>query len=447
MNQKGKARSAGKKGRRPTGRATAAVPIAPGGDGFPWMSAAVLAVAVAVFPVFSAEALTSAGSAVLMPLAVYGVAWLLAAVLTRPSVFGGDRGFVGLTFLLLGLGITVQMRFGTWVPSWTAWRAYAPLLTGLTLFLFCLRGVSVTLLAVLLRRFRWGFWLAAMATLGVLFAFGRVYRGGLFLPGQINPTEAVKLFLVCFAAGWLPLRREGLSRTVLGIPLPPLGTALALLFAWGAPLAGAVAVRDLGLALILCLTLVFMLSVQTGRSGWFWVGTALAAMAGYLIRFVSAHTYERFDVWLHPFVDPLDSGWQIGQSLTAEYAGGLWGTGLGAGAPASVPIVSSDFVYAAMAEELGLIGCGLILLLYWCWLSRAIAVSCDAEDSSLRLLGSGFAAVIGAQILLNVGGVTKALPMTGITLPFFSQGGFSLMVVLVFCGLVAVLSGTRRRGA
>lgn len=419
----------------------------PTGDSFPWMTAALVTVAAALFPVFPAAALSAAGASVLMPLAVYGAAWLLAGLLTRPSVFSGDRGFVGLTMLLLGLGIVVQMRFGTWVPSWTAWRAYAPLLTGLVLFLICLRGVSVTVLASVLRHCQWGFWLAAIGTLGILLMFGRVYRGGLFLPGQINPTEAVKLFLVCWAAGWLPKYRDELSRTLLGLPFPTLKMVFALALAWGIPLAGAVAVRDLGLALILCLTLVFMLSVLTGRSGWLWVGAAAAAAAGCVVRLASGHTRERFDVWLNPFADPLDSGWQIGQSLSAGYAGGLWGTGLGGGSPETVPIVSSDFVYSAMAEEWGLLGCGAILLLYWCWLTRAIAVSRDAEEPSLRLLGAGFAAVLGTQILLNVGGVTKALPMTGITLPFFSQGGFSLMVVLAFCGLVSVLSGLRGRRA
>ncbi len=412
---------------------------------FPWMGLVLLVVGSLAYPLVITRLNAGLELAFLAPLALYGLAWLLAAYWSRRSLFAGDRGFVALTLLLLGLGVVEQLRFGTWESSWTAWRAYLPLLVGLGGFFFCLRGFSVSILTAFLAKGKWFFWLGALATMGVLLCFGRPYRGGLFLPGNINPTELVKLLLVCFAAAWLPTYKEPLSRTFMGVPIPPIGVALWLGIVWGVPLLGAVAVRDLGLALILCLTLVFMLMVLSGKLGWLLLGVGFAALAGVVVQLASAHSGERFRAWLNPFDDPLDSGWQIGQSLSAEYAGGLWGTGIGAGQPELVPIVSSDFVYAALAEEWGLIACGLLLVLYWCWLARAIAVSVNAKELPLRLLGSGFAAVLGAQILLNVGGVTKALPMTGITLPFISQGGFSLLVVLLFCGLVAILSKEQPR--
>ena len=408
----------------------------------PWFLLCSLTVGAAAFPVAATRLMNDASvtGAFFAPL----VLWLGTATLAfwwaRTAVYRGDRAFVTLTMLLLGLGVAVQLRLGTWEESWRAWRAYAPFLAGAAGFLFGERLLSPRALARWLPRLRWGLWLGAVGVLGVLFLFGRSYRGGTFLPGQINPTELVKLFLVAFAAAWLPTRAEGLSRTVFGLPFPPLRDAAALAFVWGVPLLGAVAVRDLGLALILCLTLVLMLAALTRRPGWLVLGLGAAALAGWAVRLASAHTRARFDVWLNPFRDPLGKGWQIGQSLCAQYAGGLWGAGLGEGTPRAIPIVSSDFVYAALAEEWGLAGCALLLGLYWLWVTRAARSAAASPNPTLRLLGAGVAALLGVQILLNVGGVTKALPMTGITLPLFSQGGFSLLTVLLLCGVVAALS-------
>ncbi len=404
-----------------------------------WLCVLSVTLAVAAFPVAASRWMNdeSVTGAFFAPLVLWWVTTLLALWWSRTKRYTGDRGFVVLTLLLLGLGMVVQLRLGTWEESWTAVRAYAPLLAGIGGFLFCLRYLSAKALAALLPKLQWGLWLAALATFAILFLFGRSYRGGLFLPGQINPTELVKLFLVLFAAAWLPSRAEGFSRTLFGIPFPPLRDTLALAFVWGIPLLGAIAVRDLGLVLILCLTLVLMLTALTRKVGWIVLGAGLVTLAGWTVQHLSAHSRARFDVWLNPFSDPLGKGWQIGQSLCAHYAGGMWGTGLGEGTPRAVPIVTSDFVYAALAEEWGLVGCALLLGLFWLWLVRMIRGSAMAKTVELRLLGAGIAAVLGTQIILNIGGVTKALPMTGITLPFFSQGGFSLLTVLLLCGIIA----------
>ncbi len=442
--------------------------------GLVWFLLLIVTVGAAAFPVIATRLMNQDGAlpvaelsegALFAPLCIWLVAVIVGLVWSRPRVFSGDRCVVVLTLLLLGLGVVEQLRLGTWVESWVAWRAYLPLLAGLAAFLGGVRFLSGERLGRLLPRLKWVAWLAAMGVLGGLFVFGRAYRGGLFLPGQMNPTELVKVCLVLFGAAWLPARREELSRTLCGVPFPPIKTALALAFVWGVPVVGAVAVRDLGLVLILCLTLVLMLVALTRRVGWLVVGVSAAAVAGWAVRLVSAHTRARFDVWANPFLDPLGKGWQIGQSLCAQYAGGLWGCGLGEGTPGAVPIVSSDFVYAGIAEEWGLVGCALLLGLFWLWLVR-IATSARgaeaprekrprarattaAESETLPLLGAGIAAVLGVQIVLNLGGVTKALPMTGITLPFFSQGGFSLLSVLILSGLAVACgkaSGPARRG-
>ena len=404
----------------------------------------LLVVGAQVFPVIMTRLANDENvtGAFLAPLACWLGIYLLALWWSRPSCFAGDRLFVWLTMTLLGLGIGEQMRLGTWVETWTIYQAYAPLLLGAGSFLFALRFLSAERVEALLGRLYWVLWLGALATLAVLLVFGRSYRGGLFLPGQVNPTELVKLFLVAFSAVWIPKHAQELSRTLCGFPFPPLRTALALGAVWGIPLLGVIAVRDLGLVLILCLTLMLMLAFATRRAGWLVAGVALAGIAGWAVRFVSAHAARRFAVWLDPFRDPTGSGWQIGQSLCAQFAGGLWGTGIGEGTPGAVPIVTSDFIYAAIAEEWGLVGCLVLLGLYWLWIGRMARAGAPASASRCTpgaLLGVGVASWLGVQIVLNIGGVTKALPMTGITLPLLSQGGFSLLVVLASCGLLSAL--------
>lgn len=414
----------------------------PAGGGLLWWVLVTVTVAAAAFPVVVSRVMNDPAvtGALFLPLILWGCFSTGAVMLTRPGRFPGDRAFVMLTVLLTGLGITLQLRLMTWVESWSAWRAYAPVLLGMGSFLFALAALKPRVIAAGTGKLKWLLWLTAPAILGGLFLFGRSYRGGTFLPGQMNPTELVKFVLVAFTAAWLPAHKAGLSRTVCGVPVPPIRDLAALGILWGIPLAGGMAVRDLGLVLILSLTLVVMLTVFTRRIGWLMVGLLGAGAAGWAVRILSAHTRRRFDVWLDPFRDPTGSGWQIGQSLCAQHAGGLWGTGLGEGTPGAVPIVSSDFIYAAVAEEWGLIGCAMLLLLCWIWLLHAAAAGARSADPVVRLLGTGFAAVLGVQIVLNVGGVTKALPMTGITFPLLSQGGFSFFTVLLMCGVLAVLS-------
>ena len=431
-----------KPGRRPAPRRAARPPAPPPRGGPPWFALTLLTVLAAAFPVAADRIVNdqTVTGAFFAPLALWLAAALLAAWWSRPRLFAGDRGLVALTLLLLGLGVVEQLRLGTWEESWIAWRAYAPLLAGLAGFLLALRALPARLLLAALPRLRWLCWLAALAVLTLLAAFGHRYRGGTFLPGRVNPSELAKLALVLFAAAWLPAHAEGLARTRLGIPVPPWRDALPLACLWGLPVLGAAAVGDLGLALILCLTLVLMLAALTRRPGWLLLGLGAAAAAAALVAPLFAHAAARLAVWRDPFADPLGAGWQIGQSLCAQYAGGLWGAGLGQGTPRAVPIVSSDFVYAAVAEEWGLVGCALLLALYLLLILRVARAGASHATPAARLLGIGLAALLGAQTLLNVAGVTKALPMTGITLPLLSQGGFSLMTTLLALGLAVALS-------
>ena len=381
-------------------------------------------------------------SALLAPLAIWGVTAVLAFWFSRPTRFNGDRSFIVLTLLLFGLGVVEQLRLQSFQLTWEVWRAYIPMLSGAVGFLFCLRFLTARHLEQLLswRLLKWGLWLSMMGILGALFCFGRSYRGGMFLPGQINPTELIKIAAVLLGATALPPLKEHLSRHLCGLPFPSLSALIQLAFFWGIPLVGVIFVRDLGLVLILCLTFVAMLASLTRNPLWLPLGIGGAVGAGFAICQVSAHTAARFAIWQNPFYDPLGKGYQILQSLCAMNAGGLFGAGLNRGMPGSVPIVTSDFVYAAIAEEWGLAGCALLLLIYFLWLRAIFRNASTATTPTLRLASLGIGAVLSVQIILNVGGVTKALPMTGITLPFLSHGGFSLLTVFLLCGLVAALS-------
>lgn len=371
----------------------------------------------------------------LYPLAVYSGAVLMAIISTRKHFFSGDRGLITAALLLTGIGVAVQTRLGS--PG-----ILMPLTLGLGLFLVLPHLFNPQRLTRIIKWSHWPCWLLALGIMAVLLVFGRNYRGGLYLPGRINPTELVKPLLVIFLAGFLPKHLEGFSRTVVGIPIPTLKSVFALAFAWLPVMALGVLIKDLGLLLILCTIL--MLSCATRKPGWLLLGLGATAGAGWAVSLISSHAATRFTIWLHPFTDPTGKSWQTLQSLAALYAGGLHGTGLGNGFPQNVPIVTSDFIYAALAEELGLIGCGLILLTYLLLTFRGLSLAAQTHTPQLQLLGAGLTTAIATQVLLNIGGVTNALPMTGITLPFISAGGFSLITSLAIAGLLTALSRSEK---
>lgn len=399
-------------------------------------------VCAACFPLFAPHLISDTGASTgfLMPLLFWGSAVLGLAWIRRQKDFQGDTTLIHLTVLLLGLGTAVQFRLGTWATEWSLWRTYLPYAVGVGALLFTAKYFNESRLATTTSRLTWIFWGLAIIPLIALLLFGEKYRGGTFLPGKINPSELTKVFLILFSASWLPKHLTGLSRTLLGLPMPPLKELLLLGFTWGVPLLLTILVGDFGMVLILSITLMVLLTAMTHRWGWLIFGSLFTCGAGWLVQNFSAHTHVRFSIWLDPFADPDGKGYQIGQSLCAQYAGNLWGTGIAQGHPTQIPIVESDFVYAAIAEEWGLVGCGLLLLIYSLWL-HCIA-STTSKNLLSQTLSKGIAALLGVQILLNIAGVTKALPMTGITLPFFSLGGFSLMAVLFLSGLA--IANTKR---
>lgn len=356
------------------------------------------------------------------------------------SGFRGDRVLLAVGLLLAGIGVAVQFRFGTLAlddPS--RWSNYALPIGALALVLVvaCLRGGRARALEPLAVPAA----LMAIAVLGGMLAFGQRFRGAVFLGGYLNPTEIVKVLLVLYAAHMLRVFRKEFESPVLpGVPALSSGLLLSMAVFWLAPMALLVAIRDFGMIALLNSTLMCMIVLVTGRASYALAGLAALAGAAFVIWHFVPHGAGRLDVWLDPFEDPTGRGWQILQGLSAMASGGWWGAGLGAGHPTTVPIASSDFVYAALAEELGFVGCGLVLSSYLLLFHRGYRIADSLKDPFPQALATGLTTILALQTLFNIGGVTKALPLTGLTLPFISHGGSSLVTSLVMLGILLALS-------
>jgi cell division protein FtsW (lipid II flippase) len=378
----------------------------------------------------------------LIPFGLYAASLPLVWVWLRGSGYRGDGVIPAAALLLAGLGIVMQFRMGADAgprPGSTVWLAY-PL--GLAGFLAVIGFFGKQRVAVL-SRVGWLCYLLAVGVLVAMVVWGRRYRGGVYMPGNLNPSEAVKPLLTIFLAGFLARRTQAFSETQAGMPVPPVRDLLVLGALWIVPMALILRLNDLGLLALLNGVLIVMLFACTRRLGYLAWGAIGVAVVGFAAATVSHHARLRFDVWRNPFADPTGHGWQILQSLSAMYSGGLWGSGIGAGAPHTVPIATSDFIYAAWAEELGLVGCALLLAVYAILFARGWRAAAAASTPFVTGLGAGLTAALAFQTLINVAGVTKALPLTGITLPFISHGGSSLVICLIMAGLLAAVSDRR----
>ena len=267
-------------------------------------------------------------------------------------------------------------------------------------------------------------------------------------PLSFQPAEASKILLVIFFAGYLVRARHQLAtvRTkVLGVPLPRMRDLGPILLVWAASLLVLVGQRDLGTSLLLFAIFVVMLYVSTGRWNWLVIGALLMSIGAFLGYMGFHHVRVRFDIWLHPFADAANTGYQLVQSLYGLASGGMFGSGLGQGHPGLVPFAKSDFIGAALGEELGLYGLTAILMLYAIAVERGLRISVVVKDDFGRLLSFGFAFVLAFQTFLVLGGVTRLIPLTGLTTPFLSYGGSSLVMNWVMIALLLRISNDARR--
>jgi cell division protein FtsW (lipid II flippase) len=275
-----------------------------------------------------------------------------------------------------------------------------------------------------------------------------VIVGGL----EVEPGEFAKLALAVFFAGYLVSKRDVLAlagRRVLGIDLPRARDLGPVLIAWGASLLVLVFETDIGLEALFFGLFVVMLYVATQRTSWLLIGVMLFAFGTYVASKLFGHVGERFTIWLHPFAgsNPFNNSYQLVQGLYGLGFGGVLGRGLGQGQPYWTPLVQSDFIMTAFGEELGVTGLMAILLIYGLIVQRGLRAAVAVREPFSKLLAGGLAVVLALQVFVIVGGVTRLIPLTGITTPFLSQGGSSLIASWMLIALLMRISDTARRPA
>ena len=262
-------------------------------------------------------------------------------------------------------------------------------------------------------------------------------------PVGFQPSEFARIALVIFYAGYLAEKRDVLtatSRSFLGIQIPALKYFGPVALVWAASLGLLVFEKDLGSSLLFFAIPLLMIYAATGRIAYIMLGGLLFSIGSFVTYFLFGHVQLRVESWLDPWGDPDGAGFQILQSIFNIADGGLTGTGLGAGFSQTIPEVETDFIFSAIASELGLLGATAILLAFLAFVYRGIKISLLAEDEASKLLAFGLTAMFALQTLIIVGGVTKAIPLTGITLPFVSYGGSSVVGNFILTALLLVIS-------
>jgi cell division protein FtsW (lipid II flippase) len=267
----------------------------------------------------------------------------------------------------------------------------------------------------------------------------------------IQPEEFAKLALAASFAGYLVAKRDVLAlagRRVLGVDLPRARDLGPILIAWGASLLLLVFESDIGTSAVFMGLFVAMLYIATSRTSWLLIGFIMFVVGAFAASKLFSHVGDRFSVWLHLFsAANVKSGnyYQVAQGLYGMSNGGLLGKGLGAGSPQFTPLAQSDFITTAFGEELGLAGLMAMLLIYGLIVQRGLRTAILVKDPYSKLLAGGLSFMLALQVFVIVGGVTRLIPLTGITTPFLSQGGSSLVASWMMIGLLARLSDTARR--
>ncbi|MEV4491129.1 FtsW/RodA/SpoVE family cell cycle protein [Micromonospora coxensis] len=273
--------------------------------------------------------------------------------------------------------------------------------------------------------------------------------------GQIQPGEFAKLALLAFFAYYLVRKREVLSlasRRILGIDFPRGRDLGPVVVVWLVSLLVLVFEKDLGTSLLYFGMFVVTLYIATERVSWLLIGLVLFFGGAYLAYVLGgtiggpfANFYTRAEIWLDPFAEPYDRGYQLVQGLLGLGSGGLFGTGPGAGEPLEIPEVRNDFIFAGIGEEIGLFGLTALLVVYLLIVERGLRAGLAVRDSFGKLLAGGLAFTLGLQVFVIIGGISKLIPLTGQTTPFLSAGGSSLMANWLLIAVLLRVSDAARR--
>jgi cell division protein FtsW (lipid II flippase) len=285
------------------------------------------------------------------------------------------------------------------------------------------------------------------------------YLGVKVGPIAFQPAEFAKIAIVVFLASYLREHREVLivgARRVLGITLPPLKHFGPMLVVWGASMFMLVFIRDLGSSLMFFAAFLALLYVATGRFSFVVIGMAMFLVGAWFFASTVPHVHDRVEIWLHPYNDPQGTGYQVLQSIFAQADGGLFGKGFGQALitvpgthpPAPLlPAAQTDTIYSLIVNEVGLFGACGVILVYLLVVARGFKIALLASDGFSKLLATGLTAVFAIQAFVIIGGVTRVIPLTGVTLPFISYGGSSIVANFVLLALLLLVSDRARREA
>jgi len=382
---------------------------------------------------------------------------LAAHVFLRFTLPDADPYLFPLVALLASFGIVMVYRIDEDLAGAQAVWFVAGLV------LFCLTIVFLRDYRVL-ERYRYVIALSAL----VLLALPRfpligapvngAYLGVKLGPVAFQPAEFAKLAIVVFLASYLRDTRQVLvigARRILGVTLPPLKHLGPLLVVWGAAMLMLVVIRDLGSSLMFFGAFLALLYVATNRMSFVVIGMAMFSVGSWVLGTNVPHVQDRVAIWLDPFRPELvdREGYQIAQSLFAQADGGLLGQGFGQallsvpGGGSILPAPHTDLIYAVITDELGLAGACAVILIYLLIAERGFKIALLARDSFSTLLAAGLTAVLALQVFVIVGGVTRVIPLTGVTLPFISYGGSSIVANFVLLALLLLVSDRARSEA
>ena len=398
-------------------------------------------------------------SAIVEYLGAYVVIVLIAHVAVRRFAPWADPLLLPLAALLNGLGIVMMYRLGAQghPPPISASATDIQILYS-AIGIGCFVAVLVLIREPrVLQRYTYtlgaiGILLVALpamlpASISEVFGAKIQIRIGSF---TIQPEEFAKLALAISFAGYLVAKRDVLAlagRRVLGIDLPRARDLGPILLAWAASLLLLIFESDIGTSAVFMGLFVAMLYIATSRTSWLLIGFIMFVIGAYAASKLVPHVGERFNIWLHPFAgqNPSHNAYQLVQGLYGMASGGLLGKGLGGGQPYITPLVQSDLVFTAFGEELGLAGLMALLLIYGLIVQRGLRTAMSVKDPFSKLLAGGLSFMLALQVFVIVGGVTRLIPLTGITTPFLSQGGSSLVGSWILIALLTRLSDTARR--
>jgi peptidoglycan glycosyltransferase len=397
--------------------------------------AAVPVVVLLFVLVHAAESRTVTWADVVVPLGLFACfagAHLAARFMAR----GADPALLPLAFVLSGIGLAIITRLdATLATSQLMWVLGGVLALVLTL--------AVVPSIERLGRFKYTIALAGIGLLVLPALIGREVNGAKlwlrFAGFSFQPAEIAKVLIVLFLAAYLAEKREVLSvgtKRALGVWLPPAKHLGPLILMWALSLLVLISEKDLGSSLLFFGVFLVILYAATGRPGYVVVGFALFAIGAVAAYYLFGHVQSRIAIWLDPFADAAGRGYQLAQSLFALGAGRVIGVGIGNGLPGRIPFVETDFIFTAVAEELGLLGGAGLIVAYLVFCLRGLATAARARSDVAALAATGLVATFGLQAFVIIGGVTRLIPLTGITLPFVSYGGSSILSNFILLGLL-----------